>query len=153
MRRHQAAKKVVGADPGRHSSFLCVGRARSRPSSPASSGGALRKCTKISSEGGGRRSRSPQLSGGMFANDAEKAAAGPDDETWCDCGCGDMEDLSDDDDEVADLTETPGQKRAREDDEKLANFTQQVDCIIASKAAMAAASKGAAGGAARVLER
>ena len=90
---------------------------------------------------------------GMFANDAEKAAAWPDDETWCDCGCGDMEDLSDDDDEVADLTETPGQKRAREDDEKLANFTQQVDCIIASKAAMAAASKGAAGGAARVLER
>ena len=93
------------------------------------------------------------LSGGMFANDAEKATAWPVDATWCDCGCGDMEDLSDDDDEVVDLTETPGQKRAREDDEKLANFIQQVDCIIASKAAMAAASKGAAGGAARVLER
>lgn len=105
--------------------------------------------------GGAGYHRQCLFSGGMLSEE-ERKVAWPEGETWCDCGCGDVDDgvcTDEEEDEIVDLTESAGQKRAREEREKFDNLSAQVDFLIRSKKEMAAARKGAAGGAAKGLER
>jgi len=95
--------------------------------------------------------------GSRFQTEEKRQEAWPGDRDWCYCGCGlvdeEVDDGEDSEDEVQDLTETAGEKRQRENREKLENYKQQIDDILKMKQAMLSASKGAAGGAAKTLER